>query len=81
MSEQQITNSRRLVDYYDHYAPSRFPTARTKRAKQIVAQRYRLPIIRIGNSTLIDEALGDARLSEFALHQEPPRRRGRPRAA
>jgi hypothetical protein len=81
MLEQLLINPRRLVDYYDDYCPPRFPKARGRRAKQIIAQRYRLPIIRIGNSTLIDEAVADERLCEFALHQELPRRRGRPRAA
>jgi hypothetical protein len=66
--------------FYTEYAPSRFPAAKTKRAQQSLAKKLRMPLIRAGNSVLIDPVAGDARLRELALHQqqEPPRR-GRPR--
>lgn len=69
-----------LEEFYNTYAPKRFPTAKTKRAKQNVAKKIKLPLIRVGNSTLIDPRMGDNRLRELALHQlEQPRGRGRPR--
>jgi len=73
-------NGAGLVDFYREYAPSRVPSAKSRRAQQNIAKRYRLPIIKIGNSVLIDPEAGDARLRELALHHEPvQRRRGRPR--
>jgi hypothetical protein len=70
-----------LVDYHEKYAPSRFPTAKKRRAQQVIAKRYRLKLIRIGNSVLIDEEVADDDLRKLALNQEPEaRRRGRPRA-
>jgi hypothetical protein len=68
-----------LIQYHA-FCAARFPKATTPRARQKLAHRYRLPIIRIGRSTLIDEAAGDARLQEFALYRDAPSRRGRPRA-
>lgn len=69
-----------LVDFHREWCPERIKTAKTRRAQQIIAKRYRLPLIRIGNSVLIDAEAGDDRLRELALHQEPERRRvGRPR--
>ena len=69
-----------IVDYYEDWCTSRIPSAKTRRAKQLAAKRYRLPIIRLGNSTVIDDEAGDARLREMALFQDTPQRRGRPRA-
>jgi hypothetical protein len=69
-----------LILYHTEYCPPRFPQARTIRARQKIAKKYRLPIVRVGRATLIDEAAADARLVELALYQEPPAgRRGRPR--
>jgi hypothetical protein len=68
-----------LEDFYDAYCPPRFPQARSRRAKQSIAKKYRLPIIRVGHAALICPRAGDARLRELAVHQEQPRRRGRPR--
>ena len=72
-----------LILYYEEYAPKRFPKARTKRARQNIAKKLKLRLIRAGNSTLIDDEMADDDLRRLALHQqhpEPaPRRRGRPR--
>jgi hypothetical protein len=69
-----------LVEFYTEYLPSRVPTARSKRAKQNIARKYRLPVAYIGNTALIDPQAGDARLAEHAAFQEQPRR-GRPRTS
>jgi hypothetical protein len=68
-----------LIPYHTEYCPPRFPQARTIRARQKIAKKYRLPIVRVGRATLIDEALADARLQELALYRDAPPRRGRPR--
>jgi hypothetical protein len=69
-----------LEDYYGSYCPRRIPTAKSRRSKQIAAKKFRLPVIKIGNTTLIDPQAGDDRLREFARGApEPRRRRGRPR--
>jgi hypothetical protein len=68
-----------IVLYHEDYCARRFPRATTARARQKLAVRHRLPVIRAGRATLIDEAAGDARLLELALHQDAPSRRGRPR--
>lgn len=68
--------------FYTEYAPSRFPAAKTKRAQQSLAKKLRMPLIRAGNSVLIDPVAGDARLRELAKYQpeeRQPARRGRPR--
>jgi hypothetical protein len=73
-----------LEDYYEKYCPPRFPQARTKRAKQNIAKRLRLPVIHAGHTTLIDPLMGDNRLRELAAYCEAApdaRRRGRPRVA
>jgi hypothetical protein len=71
-----------LQEFYQVYCPPRFPSAKTRRAKQALARRLRLPVIRAGNTSLIDPIAGDDRLRQIALHQELPDRprRGRPRA-
>jgi hypothetical protein len=71
------------ISFYDQYLPSRVPTAKTKRAKQVVARKYRLPVFRLGNTAMIFPKAGDARLAEIAEQQTQPtqRRRGRPRSA
>jgi hypothetical protein len=73
-----------LENFYEDYCPPRFPQAKSKRAKQVIAKRYRLPVIHVGHAALICPAAGDARLRQLALHQDypdrQPRRRGRPRA-
>ena len=85
MTETDSAAAPSLVDYYREYAPARFrhPNGEPvrRRSQQLLAKRYRLPLIRIGNSCLIDPAAADRRLRELALHQEPERRRGRPRTA
>jgi hypothetical protein len=74
-----------LQDYHREYAPRRFPSAKTKRAQQNIAKKIRMPLIRVGHTTLIDPVAGDNRLRELALYQTQPeqqqqrRRRGRPR--
>jgi hypothetical protein len=75
-----------LVNFYTEYAPSRFRTASgepvKRRTQQILAKRFRLPLIRAGHSVLIDPAQADERLRQAAEFQEPTGpRRGRPRAA
>jgi hypothetical protein len=78
-----------LVDYSKEYAPSRFklPDGEPlkKRSQQILAKKFRLPLIRVGRTNLIDPALGDERLRQYALEQlerkeAAPRGRGRPRS-
>jgi hypothetical protein len=77
-----------LVDYSKEYAPSRFklPDGEPlkKRSQQILAKKFRLPLIRVGRTSLIDPVLGDERLRQYALEQlakkeAAPRGRGRPR--
>jgi hypothetical protein len=79
--EAQATGNPGLVDFFLIYCPPRFPAARSRRAKQVIAKKYRLPTVRIGWATLIDPKMGDDRLRELA--QRPEReespRRGRPR--
>ena len=84
MPSDQPAPLTRLVEYYDDYAARRFRKKNGKpvgkRSAQRLASKFRLPLIRAGNATLIDEVAGDARLAEHALHREPQRpRRGRPR--
>jgi len=50
-----------LIPYHDQFCPPRFPKAASPRARQKIAVKYQLPIIRIGRSTLIDEEAGDER--------------------
>jgi hypothetical protein len=82
--------SPKLVSYYD-YAATRFRHPRSgepfkKRAVQLIAQRYRLPLIRVGNCTLVDPDAADAVLRGHALFGPDPNERrgrasrGRPRA-
>jgi hypothetical protein len=70
-----------LIPYHDQFCPPRFPKAASPRARQKIAVKYQLPIIRIGRSTLIDEEAGDERIRQFARFADilVPRR-GRPRA-
>jgi hypothetical protein len=68
-----------LISFHETYCPPRFPQARSIRARQKIAKKYRLPIVRVGRATLIDEAEADARLQELALYRDAPARRGRPR--
>ena len=50
------------------------------RSRQMIARRYKLPVIEVGHARLIDPQAGDERLREHALFQgEPQPRRGRPR--
>jgi hypothetical protein len=70
-----------LEPFYDAYCPARFPAARTKRAKQNIAKKYRLPVIHIGHAALIDPVAGDNRLRELARGAPQPPRRGRPRTS
>jgi hypothetical protein len=76
------TPSPRLISYYD-YAATRFRHPRSgiplkKRAVQLIAQRFRLPLIRVGNCTLIDPDAADAVLRGRALFgPDPNERRGR----
>ena len=84
MPSDQPASVTRIVEYYDEYAARRFRKKNGKpvgkRSAQRLASKFRLPIIRAGNTTLIDEVAGDARLAEHALHRDPQRpRRGRPR--
>jgi hypothetical protein len=75
------TDTSRLEDFYSVYAPRMFPAARTRRGKQNLAKKLRLPLIRAGNTTLIDPSAGDARLRELAIGAQPLTRRGRPRTS
>jgi len=68
-----------LEDFYATYCAKRFPSAKTKRGKQNIANRLGLPLIRAGHNTLIDPKMGDDRLRELALHQPARRGPGRPR--
>jgi hypothetical protein len=70
-----------LVDFYAVFCPQRFPSAKTRRAKQNLAKKLKLPLIRAGQNTLVDPRMADDRLRELALYQEreEPPRRGRPR--
>ena len=76
-----------LEEYFESYAPKRFPTAKKRRTKQLVAQRFKLPLIRVGNTVLVDPEMADDQLRKFAKFQPEPaeplqlKRRGRPRAA
>src|SRR5436190_17791859 len=84
MSDLSSDNTRsELEEFYHGYAPRRFPTAKTKRAEQNIAKQLKLPLIRCGNTMLIDPRMGDDTLRKLAQHQsteQPERRRGRPRA-
>jgi hypothetical protein len=67
-----------LISYHTEYCGSRFPGARTKRARQKIAIKYRLPVVRVGNATLIDPEAADAHLAkEFARFRDAVPRRGR----
>jgi hypothetical protein len=89
MSEEANDRPRRLLRFYSEYGPSRFKKRSGEpvklRSLQNAAKRLRLPLIHVGpGEPLIDPVAGDARLAEYAQHQElePARpRRGRPRAA
>ena len=56
-------------------------TAYSRRSRQQIAKKFKLPLVRVGHVRLIDPAAADARLLEYALHQDQPERlsRGRPR--
>jgi hypothetical protein len=69
-----------LVEVYTEYLPFRVPTAKSKRAQQAVIKKFRLPIIRIGNTSLVNRHKADAQLECYAAYQQPERRRGRRRA-
>jgi hypothetical protein len=74
-----------LVSFYDEYGPSRFRkkngSSPKRRALQILAREYDLPLIRIGHAVLIDPQAGDDRLRELAHRPavKGPRPPGRPR--
>jgi hypothetical protein len=72
-----------LVSYYE-YAATRFRkrdgTPLKKRAVQLIATKYRLPIIQIGNTCLVDPDAADEVLRGHArFDARPDPRRGRPR--
>lgn len=50
-----------------------------KRAKQVIIKKFRLPVILVGWSRLIDPEAGDACLSQYAQYTTTPAKRGRPR--
>jgi hypothetical protein len=49
------------------------------RQKLNFIKRYRLPVIKVGWATLIVPRAGNEQIAKYAMHQEPARRRGRPR--
>jgi hypothetical protein len=55
-----------LLQFRDEFCGKYFPSAKTNRAKDNIAVKYRLPVIRIGNSLLIDEDEGIEQIKTFA---------------
>jgi len=72
----------KLIDFFDTYLPARRGNV-TRRTGQRLIRQFNLPVIKIGQVTLIDEIAGDAQLAKFARRSgepDPQRpRRGRPR--
>jgi hypothetical protein len=75
---------------YNTYAEERFKRPNgvplKRRSKQILAKKFRLPLIKVGWTTLIDPEAGDERLRQYALEQlekkeGAARGRGRPHKA
>ena len=75
------------VDYYTVYGPSRFRGRRGQKPSKRLLQKniklLRLPVARVGWTTLIIPSEGDAQIAKFAHRDDPkqqPRRGpGRPR--
>jgi hypothetical protein len=71
-----------LQHYFTEWGPRWFCNRAGKplsvRSLEMKIREFNLPVIRTGNGILIDPAMGEARLREFAT-QRPPRSRGRPR--
>jgi hypothetical protein len=64
-----------LEDCYDGYMPPRFPGVKTKRGKQKILSKYRIPTVKVGRTVLVDPAVADAHLiKEFSRFGTTPRR-------
>jgi hypothetical protein len=72
-----------LVPFYEKFVPEVLGKpdggAIGRRGAQLIAKKYNLPLIRIGNAVFIDPVLAAERLREAQLNGTEPRRRGRPR--
>jgi hypothetical protein len=82
MSDNNESTPTQLEDFYAVYCPRRFPTAKTKRAKQNIQRKYKIPVARVGNTTLVDPRMADDRLRDLAAAMYPqpdPTKRGRGR--
>jgi hypothetical protein len=71
-----------LVPYYEEFVPDHFVKSNGKpvgkRSAQILAKRYNLALVRLGNSVFIDVAETAERLRKAQLADREPRGRGRP---
>jgi hypothetical protein len=75
-----------LMLYYEQFLPEFLPLPsgekRSRRSGTHLAEKYDLPLIKVGRSIFIDTELAALRLREAQLAgQEPRRGRGRPRKA
>jgi hypothetical protein len=65
----------RLINTYDDYLPPRFPRAKSRRAKEKIINKTKMPVVRVAGSTMNDAELCDQYLVDnFSLFQDPPRR-------
>jgi hypothetical protein len=70
-----------LVPYYawvDEHLPLPNGRKRSKRSAQVIAQRYNLPLVRLGLGAVIDTEKAAHQLREAQLTDRTPRGRGRP---
>jgi hypothetical protein len=91
MTERAKQMSDHPVDYFREYAPTRFHkrdgTPLKRRACQLIAIKYRLPVFQIGNTSLVYPDEADAELRKYARfgpkpdeHRgRAPKKKGRPR--
>jgi len=71
-----------LILYFDEFVPRYLRKTNGavigRRAAQMLAKRYDLPLVWLGNTVFIDEVIAADRLREAQLADRTPRRPGRP---
>jgi hypothetical protein len=75
-----------LMLYYEQFVPEFLPLPsgklRSRRSGTHLADKYNLPLVKMGRSIFIDPELAAQRLRDAQLPESEPRRgRGRPRKA